>query len=157
LQSLRSVDGGQEGPVLPDPRTKDASQDREAAPLIFPTPNDHDSGRDTKTVKSSVSGIPDDPADLRASALIKQIMAESAGDKYQDIPGRRMTNSEAIMRLLVDRALAGNQFALEIVLDRYEGKAVRAQQVNSQDHTVEELIDRQKVALLNGLVPAKRD
>lgn len=68
-----------------------------------------------------------------------------------------MTNAEIIMRLLVEKALIGNQFALELVLDRYEGKAVRAQTVNNQDHTVEDLIDRQKVALLNGLVPTPKE
>lgn len=84
-------------------------------------------------------------------------MAEPAGDKYQDIPGRKMSNAERIMRLLVDKAVQGQQYALEMVLDRYEGKAVRAQQVNTQDQTVEEHIDRQKVALLNGLVPNPKD
>lgn len=66
-----------------------------------------------------------------------------------------MSNAEVLTRLLVDKALQGNQFALEMVLDRYEGKPVRAQTVQSADTSIEEQIDKASVALLNSLADKK--
>lgn len=60
-----------------------------------------------------------------------------------------MSNAEVLMRQLVDYALAGKQFAIEAVLDRFEGKPVRADRLTTPDTTIEEQIDLQSVALLN--------
>lgn len=66
-----------------------------------------------------------------------------------------MSNAEVLTRGLVAAALEGKQFAIEAVLDRYEGKPVRANQVQTADTTVEEQIDRQSVALLNQIAEKK--
>ena len=68
-----------------------------------------------------------------------------------------MTNAEVLTRMLVDKALQQNQFAMEMVLDRYEGKPVRAQTVQSADTTIEEQIDKASVALLNSLTEEGKD
>lgn len=58
---------------------------------------------------------------------------------------------ELLARLLVERALLGNQFAIEAVLDRVEGKAVRGQAAAQVDNSIEEQIGRAEVAALNAL------
>lgn len=78
-------------------------------------------------------------------------MAEIAADKFQD-DGTRMSNLEVLVRKLVDRALNENQFAMETVLDRFEGKPVRANQVQAADTALEEQIDRASVDALNSLL-----
>lgn len=67
-----------------------------------------------------------------------------------------MTNLEVLVRTLVRRALDENQFALERVLDQYEGKPVRGTQVRTADTTTEELIDQQSIALLNSIAEGKK-
>lgn len=78
-------------------------------------------------------------------------MAEAAADKHQDDSAQRMSNLEVLVRGLVDKALDGNQFAMETVLDRFEGKPVRANQVQTADTALEEQLDKASVAALNSL------
>lgn len=78
-------------------------------------------------------------------------MAEIAADEFQD-DGTQMTNLEVLVRKLVNRALNENQFSMETVLDRFEGKPVRANQVHATDTALEEQIDRASVDALNSLL-----
>lgn len=83
-------------------------------------------------------------------------MAETAAPRHQE-DGTRMTNLEVLVRKLVERALGENQFAMETVLDRFEGKPVRANQVPVADTALEEQIDRASVAALNSLAEPPKE
>lgn len=154
LQDLRQETPQSEEPVLLPAR---GGNPPEAGSLrVFGTADDHHvGGRNRKPVESTVSyraGQTVSPdTDLRISPLLKRIMAETAADEFQD-DGTRMTNLEVLVRKLVDRALNENQFAMETVLDRFEGKPVRANQVQVADTALEEQIDRASVDALNSLL-----
>lgn len=153
LHDLRSPAGRQEEPVLRPSREGDAAEAPQVR--VFATPNDSHGGRGAEAQQATLPGatVPLD-TELRVSALIKNILAEVAADRYQE-DGTRMSNAEVLTRGLVAAALEGKQFAIEAVLDRYEGKPVRANQVQTADTTVEEQIDRQSVALLNQIAEKK--
>lgn len=141
LQGVRSPAQKQKESVLPDPPERNASANEGVG--VFAKPSIADSGRANQSQQVS----PD--SDLRLSLLIRKVLAEVAADKYQDTDGVVFSNAEKIARILVDRALSENQFAIEAVLDRAEGKPVKGQQVSMPDMTVEEMISQQEVALLN--------
>lgn len=93
-------------------------------------------------------------SEQRISILVKRILMEVANKTHQD-GGSRRTNAEALTRLLVNRALEGNQFAIEAVLDRAEGKPVKGATISTPDMSIEEMISQQEIALLNGLTTTK--
>lgn len=68
------------------------------------------------------------------------------------------SNLEVLARKVVDSALTtsmGSQRARELIVERIEGKAQRANQVVQPDTTLEDQIDRAAVALLNDLAAPK--
>jgi hypothetical protein len=146
LQGMRAPVERPQEPVLPEAREDDAQADGEVG--VFAAPDDPDPGRHTKAVKPSIPGVAGPEGELRVAVLIRRILSEVAADSYQEA-GSNMSNAEVLTRQLVDEALKGKQFAIEAVLDRYEGKPVRANQVQTPDLTIEEQIDRQSVSLLN--------
>lgn len=156
LQNLRD---GVEKPILPVlPLTRSGDVAETGTLRVFATTDNHPKrhhGAVESPAISDNSGRPIVDADLRISTLLKRIMTEVAADEHQE-DGTEMTNLEVLVRKLVSRALGENQFAMETVLDRIEGKPVRANQVHVADTALEEQIDKASVAALNNLLePAK--
>lgn len=156
---LDPLKGNQSGEGLSDVRSP--TPKREESVLQTP-PAGKAPGNETVGVFANVEGpngsgagqpstLPSDP-DIRLSILIRRILAEPAAPEFQDMDGVILTNAEKLARILVNKALADeNQFAIEAVLDRAEGKPVKGQQVMMPDMTVEDMISNQEVALLNAL------
>lgn len=62
-----------------------------------------------------------------------------------------MNNAEVLARRLLHRALKENPAAMEMVIDRVEGKAVRAAQVAQQDTTLDDQLTRLDEQTLDAL------
>lgn len=153
LQGLRKPPVGQEGIVLSPAPKGDAQKD--GSVRVFGTSEDqHDRRAESISQPGEIPHRPGQPvidADLRITTLLKRIMAEAAAPRHQDDSASQMSNLEVLVRGLVDKALDGNQFAMETVLDRFEGKPVRANQVQTADTALEEQLDKASVAALNSL------
>lgn len=82
---------------------------------------------------------------------------EDAAEEFQEkyVGQGRMKNLEILARGLVQDALNGDKNTRELVIDRIEGKAVRAAQVQPPDTTLEDQLDRASVAALNELAEQK--
>jgi hypothetical protein len=151
---MRYKASGPDGPLLPDAQAEPLAGDGTLG--VFAAPRDLDRGRGEPADQQAA--FPDSPGrigevtDLKLSDLLKKLLDEVADDEFQDRPGSRMLVKEALARMLMERALGGNQFAIEAVLDRVEGKAVRGQQAAQVDNAIEEQIDRAAVASLNSLL-----
>jgi hypothetical protein len=65
--------------------------------------------------------------------------------------GRIATNAEALAAIIWREALAGRQWAVEMVRDQTEGKPVRAAQINSGESEIEEMLDAVGKTRLNKL------
>lgn len=149
LRNVRDTAQEQKESVLQTPSQSQAPRNETVG--VFAKPADSNSGRG-----SGPSNIPLD-SDIRLSILIRKILAEPAADEFQDGDGPRLSNAESLARLLVRRALSENQFAIEAVLDRAEGKPVKGQTVSLPDMTVEDMISQQEVALLNNELKKEKE
>lgn len=156
LDPLKGKSGGESLPDVRSPASQREESVLQSAPpgkaprdeAVGVFAADEGTNRGGGSEPREVSGDPD----IRLSILIRRVLAEHAADEFQDLDGVRMTNAEKLARILVNKAIADeNQFAIEAVLDRAEGKPVKGQQVQMPDMTVEEMISQQEVALLNNL------
>lgn len=148
VRNMRAGNSRPQPEVLLLPSGPDASGDEEVR--VFDAIGLSDSGRESGPSQVAPAG----DTEQRISILVKRILREVAGREHQD-GGSRRTNAEALTRLLMNRALEGNQFAIEAVLDRAEGKPVKGVTISTPDLSVEDMISQQEVALLNDLATKK--
>jgi hypothetical protein len=92
-----------------------------------------------------------DSTDASLTELLKTILREDAIAAFQDDPARRLTNLEVLARGMVNDALGGDRTMREMVVERVEGKAIRAAQVTPADSSLEDQLDRASIAALNDL------
>lgn len=144
LRNLRTPEQQPEGSVLSEAQPQNAPADGKLGLFAAgETSTDRPSTRRIGTVAD---------LELNLTALLKSILLEDAVDAYQE-SDRTMTNLEVIARGMVADAMRGGGAARELVIDRVEGKAVRAAQVTPPDTSLEEQIDRSSVEALNALIP----
>lgn len=81
------------------------------------------------------------------------MLSEVADEEFQD-DGTGRSNLEVLARKVVKASLSDNmgaQRARELIVERIEGKAQRANQVQGVDTSLEDQIDKAAVALLNDI------
>ncbi len=160
LQNLRGEEPKQEGPVLPATRASYPKAVRGSG--IFGAASHNDPERPAKTLSPPVldnSGGSAEDESLSFTAYLKKVAMEIAPEDYQDADSE-MTGLELLARKVFYAALSDNmgaQRARELVVERLEGKAVRAAQVQTPDTTIEDQIDRAAVAALNELATSTKD
>lgn len=147
LPSVRPAEPKPEGSVLPDPRQAEDSGNGSGG--IFGPEADKPTDRVEPSARSSES------TDANLTDLLKQVLLEMAGPKYQEAIGRPISNLEVIARGMVDDAMRGDKQMREMVIERVEGKAVRAAQVQPADTTLEEQLDRASINALNEMAEKK--
>jgi hypothetical protein len=151
VQALRTTDDRQGIPVLPPAQPVRVEQAQEVR--VFPTaPTDSAAGGETNGQQIlDLSRRLDLDPELRLSDLLRKLLKEVAAPGFQ-YANSRMTNAEVLARQLLNRALEGNAGAQEMVIDRVEGKAVRANPVQSTDTTIDDQLDALDKQNLNDLV-----
>lgn len=149
LRSMLPPERVDQGQVLPHPQPAETSRD--ATGGVFAVPSDP-----TDPVPAAPGNRLDD-AELNLTVLLRQILMEDAAEEFQEkyVGQGRMKNLEILARGLVQDALNGDKNTRELVIDRIEGKAVRAAQVQPPDTTLEDQLDRASVAALNELAEQK--
>lgn len=159
LRSLQSPPAKSKEPVLPPAHQNETPGNGRLG--VFGTAGSIDGGRSESTpVLSTVSNLQGtetptlETLEEPLAAIFKRLLQETAAPGFQE-SGVRMRNAEVLARTLMNRALEGNQFAIEVVLDRAEGKAVRGSPVAQVDTQLEEQIGRAEVAALNELTKTK--
>lgn len=146
LRSVPAAEPEPQGPVLPEAQPREAP--RNASIGIF--------GPGAEGTPVQPPGRRDiDPTDAGLTELLKKILREDAPANYQDDPTRRISSLEVIARGMVSDAMKGDKTMREMVVERVEGKAVRAAQVTPPDSSLEEQIDRAAIAALNELAEPK--
>lgn len=151
LQNLREETVGQAEPVLPDARQ---SPSETTGPIgVFTAPDDPNGVGGASPEQPKVPGGPVPAEELKVGTLLRRILHEVAAPAFQEDGQPAMTNLEILLRKVVSNALLGNQFSVERVLDQFEGKPVRGAAVRTADTSLEDFIDQQSIALLNGLTP----
>jgi hypothetical protein len=72
---------------------------------------------------------------------------------FQDVTvGRIMNNAEVLARRLMTRALAGDEKAQALVIERVEGKAGRAADPKQPDTALDEQLDAAGLDAINDLL-----
>lgn len=158
LRDLRHSNANPEGSVLPE--TREAHSEAARTLGVFRAARGVDGGRAESA--SQPSAVPDVSGDEAAgveepiASIFKRLLQETAAPQFQE-NGTRWRNAEVLARTILNRALQENQAAIDIVLDRAEGKAVRGTPVAQTDTTIEDQIDRASVEQLNKLVPTPKE
>jgi hypothetical protein len=147
LRDLRQAEPVQEGPVLPSAPPAEAP--RNAAIRVFGTA----AGKPPVPPTLPVPGLAADDSEVTFTDLLKKVLRETADAEFQD-DGGSQSNLEVLARKVVKASLSDNmgaQRARELIVERIEGKAQRANQVSTPDTALEDQIDKAAVALLNGI------
>lgn len=158
LRSVRGEERQPERPVLPDAQAREAGRNGEVR--LFGTSQGKDTGGGQGNLAPAVLNPPSPVSDgeLSFTDLLKQVLKEIAPSEYQD--GTRIkTKAEIIAAKVVEVAMGnttGSMRARELIVERIEGKAQRANPVSTPDTTLEDQIDKTALAMLNELAaPAK--
>lgn len=147
LRDLRQAEPVPQGPFLSDApedvaprnvpvRVFGASAGSPPVPPTLPTP-----------------GSSGDENEVTFTDLLKKVLRETADLEFQD-DGGSQSNLEVLARKVVKASLSDNmgaQRARELIVERIEGKAQRANQVSTPDTALEDQIDKAAVAMLNDL------
>lgn len=147
LRNMREAESNGQGSVLPSTREGQAAGNEPVG--IF--------GPQAQTNPVESSARPVDLNEVTLTALLRRILQEPATKDRQDDPTRTMTNLEVIARGMVADAANGDKTMRELIVDRIEGKAVRAAQVQPIDTSLEEQLDKAAITELNKLTEPKED
>lgn len=158
-KKMRAVlpEGPPDSPVLPETCSGGATPSREVR--VFAAIEDVN-GICPESVPGS-PGVSDDlESEIKLSILLRRRLAEKAPASMLT-PGELSrggaTYAEVLSRVLVEKAADGNQFALEAVMDRVEGKPTKAVPNKADDSVLNEQLDAIGVAALNEMVAVTPD
>ena len=154
LRSVRRTAGKPERQVLPAARPAGAG---ETGAVRVPGADGGDDGqRADESVQPEVSDRGGETG-TQLSRVLKRLLGETAPTELMGAVGlsRVATNAEAVAAVVMREALAGKQWAVEMVRDQTEGKPVRAAQINSNEAEIEDQLDRVSTAALNQIAKRK--
>lgn len=109
-----------------------------------------------------LSAVSDNPRKAETgsqlSRVLKRMLGETPPVELLDTAGIGTvgTNAEALAAVVMRAALAGKQWAVEMIRDQSEGKPVRAAQINTHDEDIEDMLDRASTARLNEFAKGKK-
>lgn len=137
--------------VLSPAREGDAA--KAGSERVSPAAPGDDAKRPGQPVESEVS----DTAGTQLTKVLRRLLGQTPPRELMDVEGvgQVATNAEALGAVILREALAGRQWAVEMMRDQTEGKPVRAAQVNNADNETEKMLDRVGQAQLNALAKGK--
>lgn len=157
LREMQQAPVRPDGSVLPPPRPAAFAADaagRQAPASVFPNAG-RAGGAGQGGVPDVAGGHPGEGDDF--AGILKRVLSEAADTRHQRVDGRQITNLEAFVRSLVDRALTNDRESSSLVAAYVAGKPGRAADPKQEDRTAEEALERAGIDLLNSLVPQAKE
>lgn len=120
------------------------------------------SGSDPVRAVSSVNeAVPDSlrpKAGSQLSVILKRMLGENAPPALLGLEGveKIVTNAELLAAVVMGQAVAGKQWAVEMVRDQTEGKPQRAAQEGNAQNETEGFLDRVGQSRLNDIAKGKK-
>lgn len=155
VRSVRGKDIKQKRPLLLDSRPADAP--KTGTQRVSSAPSGSDSLRDTGGVNEKVSHRTR-PAGSQLSDILKRMLGEAPPPALlMEIQGVEQagTNAEVLGAVIMGQAIAGKQWAVELVRDQTEGKPQRAAQEGNAPKETEDFLDRVGKNHLNEIAKRK--
>jgi hypothetical protein len=155
VRSVRSKDGKQKGSLLLDPRP--ANTPEIGTRRVSPTLAGNYSLGHTGGVNEKVPHRPRETGS-QLSVILKRMLGESPPPALlTEIQGveEAGTNAEVLAAVIMSQAIAGKQWAVELVRDQTEGKPQRAAQEGNAPKETEDFLDRVGKNHLNEIAKRK--
>lgn len=136
----------EKGPVLSSSREGGAGESGKGRVLAAPS-----GGDDQRSNEGGEKAVSDPGRETQLSRILKKMLGQRPPAELMDIEGvgEAATNAEMLAAVIVREALAGKQWAVEMVRDQTEGKPVRAAQMNNNESEIEDMLDRVSTNKLN--------
>jgi hypothetical protein len=158
LRKMRDKISLKKRSVLPDPRPPASSTPRSGGVPSAAEGDDVVGGASTQREAVPHNQRSEAGPGSQLSKVLKRMLGERVPVELLSIQGvtQLMTNAEALASIVMAQALAGKQWAVEMIRDQSEGKPVRAAQENNHAASeTETFLDRIGVARLNELTKGK--